>query len=134
VGKPHLLPRLFGSDSRLWKYKEFNSPALLAEPGHLGRAGEYSQCVGEAGIYDLVGNLHEWVTGTVTDDFMALLEQDEVERDKQPWTVGNGIFVGGFFSTTNEHGPGCLFTTVAHEPRYHDYSTGFRCCKDAPAA
>jgi formylglycine-generating enzyme required for sulfatase activity len=134
VGKPHLLPKLFGSDSRLWKYEQFNSPALLAEPGHLARAGAYERCVGESGVYDLRGNLHEWVAGTVTDELMATLEKDDVERDKQPWTVGNGIFVGGFFSTTNEHGPGCLFTTVAHEPRYHDYSTGFRCCQDAPAA
>jgi len=44
--------------------------------------------------------------------------------------VGKGVFMGGFFSTTNEHGSGCEFVTMAHEPKYHDYSTGFRCCKD----
>jgi hypothetical protein len=43
--------------------------------------------------------------------------------------TGKGIFMGGFFSTTNQHGRGCDFVTMAHEPRYHDYSTGFRCCK-----
>jgi len=43
--------------------------------------------------------------------------------------VGNGIFMGGFYSTTGELGPGCLFTTVAHDAGYHDYSTGFRCCR-----
>jgi hypothetical protein len=44
--------------------------------------------------------------------------------------LGKGVFMGGFFSTTNEHGEGCEFVTMAHEPKYHDYSTGFRCCKD----
>jgi formylglycine-generating enzyme required for sulfatase activity len=134
VGKPHLLPKLFGEDTRLWKYEQFNSPELLAAPEHLARSGANAGCAGAYGIYDLVGNLHEWVAGTVTDELMETLEKDDVEREKQPWHVGNGIFVGGFFSTTNEHGPGCLYTTVAHEPRYHDYSTGFRCCKDAPRA
>jgi hypothetical protein len=28
-----------------------------------------------------------------------------------------------------------MFTTIAHEPAYHDYSIGFRCCAaaDLPA-
>jgi hydroxymethylpyrimidine/phosphomethylpyrimidine kinase len=39
--------------------------------------------------------------------------------------------MGGFFSTKSEHGDGCTFTTAAHDVRYHDYSTGFRCCRDA---
>jgi formylglycine-generating enzyme len=42
--------------------------------------------------------------------------------------------MGGFYSTHGELGPGCTFTTIAHEPRYHDYSTGFRCCADANVA
>jgi formylglycine-generating enzyme len=44
---------------------------------------------------------------------------------------GNGIFMGGFFSTMSQHGDGCQYVTAAHDPHYHDYSTGFRCCKDA---
>jgi hypothetical protein len=39
--------------------------------------------------------------------------------------------MGGFYSTTDQHGAGCAYTTIAHEPSYHDYSTGFRCCADA---
>ena len=39
--------------------------------------------------------------------------------------------MGGFYSTANQHGAGCYYTTIAHEPSYHDYSTGFRCCMDA---
>ena len=79
----------------------------------------------------MIGNLHEWVSDTVDQKLIDDLEKDDVERHDQPWREGNGIFMGGFYSTTTEHGPGCLFTTVAHEPTYHDYSTGFRCCKKA---
>jgi sulfatase modifying factor 1 len=132
VGKPHLLPQFFGADPGRWKYDDhFNSPLLDAEPGYLARSAEYARCGNEEGVLDMVGNLHEWVSGTVTDDFMERLERDDVERNKQPWHLGNGIFLGGFFSTLSEHGPGCLFATVAHEPRYHDYSTGVRCCAAA---
>jgi hypothetical protein len=75
----------------------------------------------------MVGNLHEWVSDPVTRDFIAQFAQ-EMPRQWQPVQSGNGIFMGGFYSTTNEHGAGCAYTTVAHEPTYHDYSTGFRCC------
>jgi len=60
---------------------------------------------GDDVIYDMVGNLDEWV-----DD----------ER---------GVFVGGFYarSTTS----GCEARVGSHAPAYYDYSTGARCCKDA---
>jgi formylglycine-generating enzyme required for sulfatase activity len=130
--KPHLLPQLFGGDTRTWKYDEnFNSPLLNQKEGYLAKSGSFEECRTEEGTYDLVGNLHEWVSGIVTESLVEKLETDTVERRKQPWHVGNGIFVGGFYSTSAEHGPGCLNITIAHEPRYHDYSTGFRCCKAA---
>jgi hypothetical protein len=78
-----------------------------------------------------VGNLHEWVSDTVDAEFVEKLEAEDVERKSQPWKEGNGVFMGGFFSTADQHGPGCTFTTIAHEPRYHDYSVGFRCCAAA---
>jgi sulfatase modifying factor 1 len=133
-GKIHLLSKMFGSNGREWKYDEhFNNPLLNQEPGFLARSGEYDGCTGDAGTWDMVGNLHEWVSDTVTEELVEKLENDGVERRKQPWRVGNGIFMGGFFSTSSEHGPGCKFTTIAHEPTYHDYSIGFRCCVSLPA-
>jgi len=45
--------------------------------------------------------------------------------------AGHGIFMGGFFSTKSQHGAGCRFITIGHDPTYHDYSTGFRCCLGA---
>lgn len=131
-GKPHLMRQLFGEDARRWKYDEhFNSPILSIAPGYLAHAGTYADCVSEDGAFDLVGNLHEWVAGMVDEDLVRGLEGEDIDRRKQSWRVGNGIFMGGFFSTRSELGPGCEYITIAHEPAYHDYSTGFRCCKTA---
>ncbi len=55
-------------------------------------------------IYDMVGNLDEWV--------------DDPE----------GTFAGGFFSRTAKNG--CDKVIRAHTPEYFDYSTGGRCCGD----
>ncbi len=128
--KPHLLSMRFGWDPRHWHYDDFNDPSLDQEPGFLAKAGQYAGCVSDAGVHDLVGNLHEWVSDRVDGAFVGRLESDGVLRAYQPWASGNGVFMGGFFSTHGEHGPGCRFTTIAHDPSYHDYSVGFRCCKD----
>ena len=129
--KQHLLTLFFGADPRKWAYAQFNDPSLDKEPGFLSRSGEYAGCESDAGVFDLVGNLHEWVSDTATATFKARLDSDGTPRGFQYWSPGNGIFMGGFYSTHSELGPGCAFTTIAHEPRYHDYSTGFRCCADA---
>jgi formylglycine-generating enzyme required for sulfatase activity len=129
--KPHLLSLLFGYDPSRWHYEDFNDPRLNAEPGFLAKTGAFEHCADELGVHDLVGNVHEWVSDNVDRAFVERLERDGAPRSYQPWSSGNGVFMGGFFSTREEHGPGCAFTTIAHEPGYHDYSTGFRCCKDA---
>jgi hypothetical protein len=132
MDKPHLLAARFGPDARRWHYDQFNDPTLNQTPGFLAPAGTYPECVGDAGVYDLVGNLHEWVSDTVDQELMDHLAAEQVERNEQPWRPGNGVFMGGFFSTHEQLGPGCKYITVAHEPAYHDYSTGFRCCAAAP--
>ncbi|MFO0553758.1 MAG: hypothetical protein U0271_35570 [Polyangiaceae bacterium] len=70
--------------------------------------GTHASCAsrwGDDAIYDMVGNLDEWV--------------DEK----------TGAFAGGFYSrgTTN----GCEALVSNHEAAYLDYSTGVRCCRDA---
>jgi formylglycine-generating enzyme required for sulfatase activity len=74
----------------------------------LRKTGQTSGCAsrwGEDAIYDMVGNLDEWV--------------DDPE----------GTFVGGFFSRATKEG--CDTIVTAHAANYRDYSLGGRCCSDA---
>ncbi len=60
---------------------------------------------GADAVYDLVGNLDEWI-----DD-------------------AKGAFAGGFFARATRNG--CDSVITAHPKVYLDYSTGVRCCSDA---
>ncbi len=127
-GKSHLLTQLFGGGYDYGRH--FNSPVLNQQPGFLAKTGAFPECLSEVGAQDMIGNLHEWVSDTATRRFLTEF-QAEVGRQYQHMAVGNAVFMGGFYSTTGELGPGCLFTTVAHDANYHDYTTGFRCCRAA---
>ena len=85
-----------------------NRPQLNQLPGTLTKTGEREGCSNGYGVHDMVGNLHEWVA------------------DRR------GTFYGGYYQDVASlgHGDGCNYVTTAHEARYHDYSTGFRCCAD----
>ncbi len=129
-GKPHLLGRMFGNNARLWSYDNFNNPRLNQQPGFLSPTGGYEQCVSDYGAYDMVGNLHEWVSDRVDPSLGKKVKLLSGVQNATYRNTGNGVFMGGFYSTTDQQGEGCHFTTVGHERRYHDYSTGFRCCQD----
>jgi formylglycine-generating enzyme required for sulfatase activity len=111
-GKGSSVARFFGNDPSQWTYAEFNDPRLDQWDGGLARTGAYPRCVSPYGVHDCVGNLHEW-------------------GSDPPDVNGHGRFRGGFYGDAEVNGPGCLYVTSAHEPTYHDYSTGFRCCADA---
>lgn len=87
-------------------WNAMNAPSLNQVPDTLARTGEHEGCVNDWGLYDMVGNLHEWVADP------------------------SGTFQGGYYLDTQENGPGCEYRTTAHVFDYHDYSTGFRCCRD----
>ena len=73
----------------------------------LRRTGESPECRSEWGsdaVYDMVGNLDEWI--------------DDPE----------GTFVGGFFSRATKEG--CDAAIQSHPAEYYDYSLGTRCCAD----
>ncbi|HVW28762.1 MAG TPA: SUMF1/EgtB/PvdO family nonheme iron enzyme [Polyangiaceae bacterium] len=59
---------------------------------------------GNDAIYDMVGNVDEWVEG----------EKPE--------------FDGGFYARSTSNG--CEARVTNHAPMYYDYSLGARCCKD----
>ena len=129
TGKTHLMQRLFGANVKYTYSAHYNSPRLHQEPGFLAKSGEYEGCVSDYGVYDMVGNLHEWVADDVS---RKLLKEIPIEYGPELLgTVGSGAFIGGYFSSQGEHGRGCAYVTATHSPDYHDYSIGFRCCANA---
>jgi hypothetical protein len=91
----------------MWGYAgNMIDPRLNQLDGTLTKTGERAECTNEYGIYDMVGNLHEWV-----DD-------------------PDGTFQGGYYLDTHINGDGCYYRTTAHAMTHLDYSTGFRCCAD----
>ena len=85
-------------DPRLNLVEEGEDPLLRATGTTLDCASEWS---GEK-IYDMVGNLDEWV------------------EDK--------MFLGGFYARSTTKG--CDAQVSSHAEIYFDYSTGTRCCAD----
>jgi hypothetical protein len=134
TGKLHLLGMMYGNDAESWSYEDFNNPQLNLVPGFLSRAGEYAECRSDYGTYDMVGNLHEWVSDTVDPTLETKLLMVDGVRRSIANNLGKGVFMGGFYSTTNQQGQGCGYITLGHEPQYHDYSTGFRCCSEPNAS
>jgi sulfatase modifying factor 1 len=103
-------PMLDGKPEHRWMWGHagnMNDPRLNQLEGTLTRTGERAQCTNEYGVFDMVGNLHEWV--------------DDPE----------GTFQGGYYLDTHLNGDGCHYRTTAHPMSHYDYSTGFRCCADA---
>jgi formylglycine-generating enzyme required for sulfatase activity len=124
------MQRLFGASVRYTYEAHYNSPRLHTEPGFLAKAGEYDGCVNDYGVYDMVGNLHEWVADDVST---KLAREVPIEYGAEMLGAkGCGVFMGGYFSSQGEHGMGCAYVTATHSPDYHDYSIGFRCCMDEP--
>jgi hypothetical protein len=89
-----------------WDPFKMNDSRLNQLPGSLARTGSHADCTNEYGVYDMVGNLHEWTSDP------------------------NGTFQGGYYLDTKLNGEGCTYRTTAHDFEYHDYSTGFRCCAE----
>jgi formylglycine-generating enzyme required for sulfatase activity len=127
TGKVHLPALLFGVQPGGYREPHLNDPRLNEKPGFLSRTGEHADCVSDYGVYDMVGNLHEWVADDVNG---SLPKKIPIPTGVQNLgRRGNGAFMGGYFSSRREHGRGCEYVTTHHAPDYHDYSTGFRCCQ-----
>ncbi len=84
-----------------------NDRRLNQQPNSVAKTGVFARCSNGSGVFDMVGNLHEWV------------------MSPRP------TFRGGYYLDTHQNGDGCAYRTTAHAAEYHDYSTGFRCCTDA---
>ena len=102
------LNHFFGKleDSEKFGSEKMNDPRLNQLAGTLTKTGARGKCKTSDGVFDMVGNLHEWTADPA------------------------GTFRGGYYLDTTINGDGCGYRTTAHVASYHDYSTGFRCCKD----
>jgi sulfatase modifying factor 1 len=90
-----------------------DDPRLAEAAGGSEPGGAFPKCISAYGVFDLHGNVAEWVS-------------DSSRADDPRF----GTFLGGFFAEASENGEGCLYKTTAHFKEYHDYSIGFRCCKE----
>jgi hypothetical protein len=88
-----------------YTWQNMNDPRLNQMEGTLAPTGSFKKCKNGFGVHDMVGNVHEWTAAKT------------------------GTFRGGYYLDTSINGEGCEYRTTAHDAKYHDYSTGFRCCK-----
>ena len=88
-------------------FTKLEHPCINQVPDSLLTTGAKNACTTPEGVVDIVGNVHEWTANP------------------------KGHFRGGYYVDTHLNGHGCDYVTTAHEARYWDYSTGFRCCADA---
>jgi formylglycine-generating enzyme len=93
-------------DESTYGWGPMNDPRLNQLAGTVARTAVFRHCTNGFHVFDMVGNLHEWVDDPA------------------------GTFRGGYYLDTRINGEGCDYHTVAHNADYHDYSTGFRCCAD----
>lgn len=91
-----------------WSKKCMNDPSLNNSPRGLSVNRAYPKCVSKYGIYNMVGNLGEWVSWT--------------GRNSEGQRVGK--FNGGLYPQIKSS---CEYETKAHGPNYRDYSIGCRC-------
>lgn len=111
---PHPAISCFGT-SASWIYSELDYPGINQQATTVDRTGSNTGCVTSEGLYDMMGNLHEWIW-------------DDPTKYSDP--VKAIDFRGGFYADTKVNGDGCLYRTTAHSFTHWDYSTGFRCCAD----
>jgi len=91
-------------DPRLNLVDEPNEGPLLRRTGATTGCGSDWR---DDKVFDLVGNLDEWVDTETDSDI--------------------GLFVGGFYARSTREG--CNARVSNHSKSYYDYSTGARCCK-----
>lgn len=108
VRAEHPVVTLFGAGAT-FDAQQMNDPRLNQLPDTVEPTGAHAGCVSAEGVYDLHGNLNEWISDP------------------------NGTWKGGFYVEAVNNGAGCLYTTTAHPVSYHDFSTGFRCCTEPEA-
>ena len=105
VHSPHHAAAILHGDASLGHWDPRLNQLPVDGAPLLKQTGETTACKsqwGNDGVYDMVGNLDEWVD------------------DKK------GTFVGGFYARDTVRG--CDAIVSEHGPTFFDFSTGVRCC------
>jgi formylglycine-generating enzyme len=102
----HPLVEYYGTTDP-WIWGHTDQSCLDQLPATLDRTGRRVGCVSAEGPYDMMGNLLEWTSDPA------------------------GTLRGGSYVDSVVNGPGCTYTTTAHDVNHRDFLTGFRCCADA---
>lgn len=109
-GAGHPAATCYGTTAS-WIYSAIDYAGINQQANTVDRTGANAACVTAEGLFDMMGNLHEWVRDT-----SGTPPTSDVD------------FRGGFYADTSRNGEGCLYATSAHAFSHWDYSTGFRCC------
>lgn len=93
-------------DVTIFQAKKAGDATALVLDDLLIPSGSNHRCVSEWGVYDMVGNIDEWVKGT--------------------GKMISGLMSGHVFGVQNN----CVAMTLGHGPGFAWYETGTRGCKD----
>lgn len=101
--------------------RSFPSEAAKAEVARLDQSepsGSREGCVSAEGVFDLTGNVAEWV----------------VRTEDNPTNHGH-VVKGCYWNQCFRppHGPACDYVNYAHQGAERSYEMGFRCCRDRDA-
>jgi formylglycine-generating enzyme required for sulfatase activity len=81
-------------------------------------SGARAECVSAEGVYDLTGNVAEWVRRSGPAPHAGYE------------FVLKGCYWAGCY---RDPAPTCTFTNAAHPGTFRTYEAGFRCCSDRPS-
>jgi formylglycine-generating enzyme required for sulfatase activity len=123
-GDTHVAGRC--NDDKTWKVVDegalatWPSPAAQSEVDELWQgspSGADAECVSAHGVFDMTGNVEEWVVRT------------KPHANSYPHVL-KGCYWAGCFGGSK---PTCQSTNPAHADGFMFYETGFRCCGDLEA-
>jgi formylglycine-generating enzyme len=112
VDRPYIIP-----DDAKWA----NLKTRAAEAARLDQrdpSGARESCVSPYGVYDMTGNVDEWV-------YNEKGNEKGNEKDK-PYVSG---LKGGYWGPVRDR---CRPMTTDHNQWHNGYQIGFRCCEDVP--
>jgi formylglycine-generating enzyme required for sulfatase activity len=96
-------------ESRIVMWPEKPAKSEVTRLYQAAKSGSYARCVSGYGVYDMTGNVEEWVQG-------------------KGGAVLKGCYWSGCYGGSK---PTCKWTNAAHADGFRFYETGFRCCRDA---